>query len=153
MELLSLSTCAVTLQHLSNLSPCIDMIEACGLVASRRRGNITTDEPIPGSPFFRLKGYLPVIDSFGFETDLRAYTRGSAFLQQVFDHWNVVPGDPMDETIVLQPLEPSKPFELAREFMIKTRRRKGLGEDVNVKKYFDQEMIDMLERTEDIPYL
>jgi U5 small nuclear ribonucleoprotein component len=46
----------------------------------------------------------------------------------VFDHWAVVPGDPLDRDIILHPLEPSPPLALARDFMIKTRRRKGLSE-------------------------
>lgn len=83
-----------------------------------------------------------MIDSFGFETDLRVHTRGLAFGLQVFDHWNLVPGDPMDSSVVLRPLEPARPVELAREFMIKTRRRKGLGEEVSVKKYFDADVLD-----------
>ena len=66
--------------------------------------------------------------SFGFETDLRSYTQGQAFCQMVFDHWAVVPGDPLDRNIMLHPLEPSPPPALARDFMVKTRRRKGLSE-------------------------
>jgi hypothetical protein len=41
-----------------------------------------------------------------------------------FDHWAIVPGDPLDKTIVLRPLEPAPPSQLARDFMVKTRRRK-----------------------------
>ena len=66
--------------------------------------------------------------SFGFETDLRSYTQGQAFCQQVFDHWAVVTGDPLDRNVILHPLEPSPPAALARDFMVKTRRRKGLSE-------------------------
>jgi hypothetical protein len=46
----------------------------------------------------------------------------------VFDHWAVVPGDPLDRNVILHPLEPSPPLALARDFMVKTRRRKGLSE-------------------------
>ena len=41
----------------------------------------------------------------------------------VFDHWNVVPGDPLDKSIILHPLEPSPLPVLARELLIKTRRQ------------------------------
>ena len=51
------------------------------------------------------------------------------------------PGDPMDASVVLRPLEPSQPNELAREFMLKTRRRKGLSEEVSADKYFDEPML------------
>jgi len=41
-------------------------------------------------------------------------------------------------------LEPSPVPHLAREFMIKTRRRKGLLEDVTITKFFDnQTMLEM----------
>jgi hypothetical protein len=59
----------------------------------------------------------------------------------VFDHWSIVPGDPLDRSIVLHPLEPSPPPHLAREFMVKTRRRKGLSEDVSINKFFDDPMV------------
>jgi U5 small nuclear ribonucleoprotein component len=82
-----------------------------------------------------VKALIPLIDSSGFETDLRTHTQGQAFCQQIFDHWQIVPGDPIDKSIVLRPLEPSPPQHLARDFMIKTRRRKGLSEDVSVNKF------------------
>jgi len=70
------------------------------------------------------QAFLPVIESFGFETDLRYHTQGQAFCLSVFDHWAIVPGDPLDKNIVLRPLEPAPIQHLAREFMVKTRRRK-----------------------------
>jgi hypothetical protein len=36
----------------------------------------------------------------------------------------IVPGDPLDKSIVIRPLEPQPATHLAREFMVKTRRRK-----------------------------
>jgi translation elongation factor EF-G len=71
-----------------------------------------------------IQAFLPVIESFGFETDLRYHTQGQAFCLSVFDHWAIVPGDPLDKSIVLRPLEPAPIQHLAREFMVKTRRRK-----------------------------
>jgi len=50
--------------------------------------------------------------------------QGQAFCLSVFDHWQIVPGDPLDKSIVLRPLEPAPVQSLAREFMVKTRRRK-----------------------------
>lgn len=74
--------------------------------------------------FLCLQAFLPVIESFGFETDLRYHTQGQAFCLCVFDHWSNVPGDPLDKSVVLRPLEPAPVQHLAREFMVKTRRRK-----------------------------
>lgn len=88
-----------------------------------------------------MQALLPVIESFGFETDLRYHTQGQAFCLSVFDHWQVVPGDPLDKSIVLRPLEPAPANALAREFMVKTRRRKGMSEDVSINKFFDDPML------------
>ena len=38
--------------------------------------------------------------------------------------FQIVPGDPLDKSIIIRPLEPQPATHLAREFMIKTRRRK-----------------------------
>jgi len=118
-----------------------DCVSAVYTVLSKRRGHVTTDAPIPGSPLYTIKAFIPVIDSFGFETDLRTHTQGQAFCMSVFNHWQIVPGDPLDKSIVIHPLEVQPATHLAREFMIKTRRRKGLSEDVSVNKFFDDPML------------
>jgi 116 kDa U5 small nuclear ribonucleoprotein component len=156
-----------------------DCVQAIYPVLARRRGHVVQDAPKPGTPFYTVKAYIPVMDryiffcrgvlcvfllqvyskvttpakllfffvlffasrSFGFESDLRSYSLGQAFCQQVFDHWAVVPGDPLDTNVVLHLLEPSPPLALARDFMIKSRRRKGLSEDVSINKYFDDAML------------
>lgn len=100
------------------------------------RGHVTQDIPKPGSPLYTVKAYIPVIDSCGFETDLRTHTQGQAFCQQIFDHWQIVPGDPLDNSIVLRPLEPSPAQHLARDFMVKTRRRKVNSEGMTGKGMF-----------------
>lgn len=117
-----------------------EIVNAIEPLLSRRRGHIVQDRPIPGSVFSRVSGFMPVLDSFGFETDLRIFTQGQAMVYSVFDHWSVVPGDPLDKKIILHPLEPSPPMFLARELLLKTRRRKGLSEDVTINKLFDEAM-------------
>eukprot|EP01062_Namystynia_karyoxenos_P060264 TRINITY_DN517_c0_g2_i1.p1 TRINITY_DN517_c0_g2~~TRINITY_DN517_c0_g2_i1.p1 ORF type:complete len:1008 (+),score=372.63 TRINITY_DN517_c0_g2_i1:91-3024(+) len=119
----------------------VDCINPIYTVLSRRRGHVTADDPKPGTPLYTLKAYVPVMDSFGLECDLRTHTQGQAFCQSVFHHWSIVPGDPLDKDIVLRPLEPSQPHQLARDFMVKTRRRKGMSEDVSINKYFDDPML------------
>lgn len=88
------------------------------------RGHVTQDAPVPGSPLYTIKAFIPAIDSFGFETDLRTHTQGQAFCLSVFHHWQIVPGDPLDKSILIRPLEAQPATHLAREFMIKSRRRK-----------------------------
>ncbi|XP_066910456.1 116 kDa U5 small nuclear ribonucleoprotein component-like [Clytia hemisphaerica] len=123
-----------------------DCVSAVYTVLGKRRGHVTQDAPIPGSPLYAIKAFLPAIDSFGFETDLRTHTQGQAFALSVFHHWQIVPGDPLDKTIVIRPLESQPATALAREFMVKTRRRKGLSEDVSIGKFFDDPMLLELAR-------
>jgi U5 small nuclear ribonucleoprotein component len=123
-----------------------DCVSAVYTVLARRRGHVTQEAPVAGSPLYTIKAFLPAIDSFGFETDLRTHTQGQAFCLSVFHHWQIVPGDPLDKSIVIRPLEPQPAPHLAREFMVKTRRRKGLSEDVSINKFFDDPMLLELAR-------
>eukprot|EP00921_Rhytidocystis_pertsovi_P003748 GHVQ01006497.1.p1 GENE.GHVQ01006497.1~~GHVQ01006497.1.p1 ORF type:complete len:1021 (-),score=146.21 GHVQ01006497.1:1463-4525(-) len=118
-----------------------DCVAAIYTVLARRRGFVSRDLPKPGTPLYIVHAFLPAIEAFGFETDLRTHTSGQAFCMSMFDHWAMVPGDPLDKSIVLRPLEPAPAPHLAREFTLKTRRRKGLSEDVSIQKFFDEPML------------
>merc|ERR1711994_385998 len=83
-------------------------------VLNRRRGHVFEEAQTPGTPIFVVKAYLPVNESFGFTADLRSNTGGQAFPQCVFDHWQVMPGDPLQEG--------TKPYQIVEE----TKKRKGL---------------------------
>jgi len=83
-------------------------------VLNRRRGHVFEEAQTPGTPMFVVKAYLPVNESFGFTADLRSNTGGQAFPQCIFDHWQVMPGDPMAEG--------TKPNQIVEE----CRKRKGL---------------------------
>lgn len=48
-----------------------DCISAVYTVLSKRRGHVTADVPKPGTPIYVLKAQVPVIESFGLETDIR----------------------------------------------------------------------------------
>jgi elongation factor 2 len=65
-------------------------------VLTKRRGIVIGEENRPGTPIYNVKAYLPVGESFGFTADLRANTGGQAFPQCVFDHWQILNGDPFD---------------------------------------------------------
>jgi elongation factor 2 len=61
-------------------------------VLNKRRGQVTSEEQRPETPMFTVKGYLPVMESFGFNAELRGQTAGQAFPQSVFDHWESMSG-------------------------------------------------------------
>lgn len=122
-------------------------VNALYTVLARRRGHVLSDSPLPGTPLYSVKGLIPVIDSFGFETDLRIHTQGQATVSLVFDRWSVVPGDPLDKTIKLRALEPASAQATARDFVLKTRRRKGLSEDVSVSKFLEPDLLRQMKES------
>lgn len=119
----------------------VHVLSLAAEVLSKRRGHATAEAAIPGSPFYRMEGYVPVMDAFGLETDLRVRSQGAGMVLQSLDHWGQVPGDPLDTNVQLHALERAPNDVLAREFTVKMRRRKGLPDDVAVVKYFDEAMI------------
>ena len=59
-------------------------------VLNQKRGHVFEESQRAGTPIFNLKAYLPVVESFGFTSTLRAATSGQAFPQCVFDHWETM---------------------------------------------------------------
>ncbi|EZG43171.1 putative 116 kDa U5 small nuclear ribonucleoprotein component [Gregarina niphandrodes] len=114
-----------------------DCVTAVVGVLARRRGRVLSDLPNPGTPLETVLAFVPATDAFGLETDIRIHTSGQAFIQTVFDRWETLPGDPLDTSIRLRPFEPAPLLDLAREFLLKTRRRKGLSDDVSIKRFLD----------------
>ncbi|XP_063060643.1 elongation factor 2b-like [Engraulis encrasicolus] len=84
-------------------------------VLNQKRGHVFEESNVVGTPLFIVKAYLPVNESFNFTASLRASTSGQAFPQCVFDHWQILPGDPFDST--------SKAAQVVAE----SRKRKGLN--------------------------
>jgi U5 small nuclear ribonucleoprotein component len=121
-----------------------DSVSTVYNILARRRGHVLTDGPIAGTPLYHVSGLIPVIDSFGFETDVRIQTDGQGMVSLVFDRWNIVPGDPLDKDVVLRPLQMANAQATARDFVLKTRRRKGLSEDVSVAKFLEPEFYQNL---------
>jgi elongation factor 2 len=74
-----------------------DCVGAIYQTLTQRRGIVIGEEPVTGTPLVQMKAYLPVGESFGFTQALRASTSGRAFPQCVFDHWEEMSGDPLDE--------------------------------------------------------
>ncbi|KAL3055004.1 elongation factor 2 [Trematomus bernacchii] len=96
-------------------------------VLNRKRGHVFEESQVIGTPMFIVKAFLPVNESFGFTADLRSNTGGQAFPQCVFDHWQILPGDPSDPA--------TRPFQVVAEI----RKRKGLKENIpSVDNYLDK---------------
>lgn len=122
-----------------------DVVDALEKLIERRRGYILDKERIDGTPLWKVNGSIPVIESVGLETDLRLATRGMAYPQLIFNKWERVPGDPLDETAFIPLLKRVPLLSSSRDFMMKTRRRKGLSDDVSLKHYVAAETWEMLQ--------
>jgi elongation factor 2 len=86
MEPFFIVNITVPASHVSGVYNCV----------SQKSGEVfETDES--GGAIQVLKAYLPVMASFGFTSDLRAATGGTAFPQMSFDHWDFVTSDPYEE--------------------------------------------------------
>ncbi|CAD2216459.1 116 kDa U5 small nuclear ribonucleoprotein component [Angomonas deanei] len=92
----------------------------------KRRGVVVSSKPIPASIFTRMHCRVPAIETFGLETQIRVHTSGQAYPSQYFSDWEMVSGDPFDNKIQVGPREPAKAYQLSRDFVSKTRFRKGL---------------------------
>lgn len=124
-----------------------DSLTAVYGVINKRRGHLVKEIAKPGTPLYTVRATIPALDSFGFETDIRSHTIGQAFPLSSFDTWALLPGDPLDKSIKLTPLEPAPPSSLGREVLLKTRRRKGLNEEVSILNYFDDpNILELLKR-------
>jgi len=82
-----------------------------------KRGKIFSQEQSIGELCI-LKGYLPVLESFGFSNYIRENNSGQASPQLSFDYWRIVNGDPLDKD------------SMAGKIVIDTRKRKGLSEEI-----------------------
>jgi len=91
-----------------------------------RRGQVFEENPREGTPLIQVKAYLPVSESFGFVAALRQQTSGQAFPQCVFDHWESIQGDAMQEGKL-------------QDLVLKTRKRKNLKHEMpKLHDYLDK---------------
>merc|ERR1712238_542103 len=92
-----------------------------------RRGCVFEENPREGTPLVQVKAHLPVAESFGFVAALRQATSGQAFPQCVFDHWENMPGDAMQEGGKMQ------------ELVLAVRKRKNIKvEMLKLGDYLDK---------------
>ena len=118
MEPFFIVNITVPASHVSGVYNCV----------SQKSGEVfETDES--GGAIQVLKAYLPVMSSFGFTSDLRAATGGTAFPQMSFDHWDFVNSDPMEEGT-----------KAHADYLQVTRKRKSLKDVLpTVGDYTDRE--------------
>lgn len=91
---------------------------------TKKRGVVINEEQREGTPMKTLQAHLPVNESFGFNEDLRGATHGQAFPQMVFDHWEIMSGNPVD------------PNDKSGDVVHGIRVRKGMQPNVQPAEYY-----------------
>jgi len=97
-------------------------------ILTKKRGVVINEEQREGTPMKTLQAHLPVNESFGFNEDLRGATHGQAFPQMVFDHWEIMSGNPTD------------PSDKSGEVVHSIRIRKGLQPNVQPPEYYTDKL-------------
>ncbi|CAI4044456.1 hypothetical protein SKDZ_11G0450 [Saccharomyces kudriavzevii ZP591] len=132
-------------------APLLPIVEE--LFKKRRGSRIYKTTKVVGTPLLEIRGQIPVIESAGFETDLRLSTNGLGMCQLYFWNkiWRKVPGDVLDKDAFIPKLKPAPVNSLSRDFVIKTRRRKGIStggfmsnDGPTLEKYIDTELFVQL---------
>eukprot|EP00615_Pteridomonas_danica_P000463 CAMPEP_0114358310 /NCGR_PEP_ID=MMETSP0101-20121206/22212_1 /TAXON_ID=38822 ORGANISM="Pteridomonas danica, Strain PT" /NCGR_SAMPLE_ID=MMETSP0101 /ASSEMBLY_ACC=CAM_ASM_000211 /LENGTH=913 /DNA_ID=CAMNT_0001501371 /DNA_START=49 /DNA_END=2790 /DNA_ORIENTATION=- len=96
-SLLTASPCIYEPMFIVDISVPQDAMGGVYSLMSTRRGHVFHEEQQPGTPMMHLKAYLPVSESFGFNSDLGKATGGKAFPQMSFSHWSLFGGNPLEE--------------------------------------------------------
>ncbi|CAG7899052.1 unnamed protein product [Brassica rapa] len=97
-------------------------------VLNQKRGHVFEEMQRPGTPLYNIKAYLPVVESFGFSSQLRAATSGQAFPQCVFDHWEMMSSDPLEAG------------SQASTLVTDIRKRKGMKEQMTPLSDFEDKL-------------
>ncbi|KAK3161897.1 hypothetical protein QOZ80_1BG0082840 [Eleusine coracana subsp. coracana] len=96
-------------------------------VLNQKRGHVFEEMQRSGTPLYNIKAYLPVIESFGFTSPLRAATSGQAFPLCVLDNWEMLSSDPLE------------PGTQTANLVLDIRKRKGLKEQITpLSEYEDK---------------
>ncbi|ETI32686.1 hypothetical protein F441_20438 [Phytophthora nicotianae CJ01A1] len=106
-------------------------------VISKRRGDIYSEELSDGTALFTVKAHLPVVESFGFATDLLIQTSGAASNPQlIFSHWSIIDMDPFFQPQTEEEREDygERVYEhnYVRRYIEAVRKRKGLSRDEKI---------------------
>jgi len=85
-------------------------------VLNRRRGYVFTEERKMG--IYKIRGYLPLRESFGFTDEIRSNIYGQAYPQCVYDHWQSLVGDPLEMGSKIN------------QIVLQIRKHKGLSNEI-----------------------
>ncbi|KAL9645348.1 hypothetical protein ABK040_002547 [Willaertia magna] len=83
------------------------------------RGMFEQEEKVMNTTLFKVKAFIPALESGKFTTMMRSESGGQAFVQFNFNHWELIEDDPFD-----------KNCHRVRDIIKSVRKRKGLKEEL-----------------------
>ena len=86
-------------------------------IVQNRRGYVQYNQPIATTPLYVVKAYVPLIDSYGLETDIRSSTHGQVYVSSTFSSYQMLSADPFLKNQTKDDL-------LVREFLLKLGNQK-----------------------------
>ena len=106
-------------------------------VIAKRRGSVYLEELSDGTALFTVQAHLPVVESFGFATDVLTHTSGAASNPQlVLSHWSIIDMDPFFQPQTDEEREDYGERVYAhnyvRRYIDAVRKRKGLSRDEKI---------------------
>jgi len=93
--MLAASPCLVEPIYLADIMTEQEVVGKIYSHVAQRRGSLFEEIPRVGTPLCMVKGWLPVLESFGFAAELREATSGRVFPQLMFDHWQLMENEKM----------------------------------------------------------
>lgn len=97
---------------------------------SRRRSDIIEEVPNEGSDLFYIRCWLPAVEAFGLQDELRVQTQGASTAQLQMSHWEMIDADPYFVPTTKEELEEHgaevATKNVAGQLLERVRRRKGL---------------------------
>lgn len=120
--------------------------KACYAQVATRGGSVFKDEPILGTSLYITQALVPTIDSYGLETDIKCQLESDndSRVTLSWHGWQQVSGDPLDRTARTYRLQSAPPESRARDFMVKTRRLKGLASEPQLAHYIDEDILSLI---------
>ncbi|KAG5500285.1 hypothetical protein JIQ42_04622 [Leishmania sp. Namibia] len=97
---------------------------------SRRRCDIIEEVPNEGSDLFYIRCWLPAVEAFGLQDELRVQTQGASTAQLQMSHWEVIDADPYFVPTTKEEFEEYgaevATKNIAEQLLERVKRRKGL---------------------------
>ncbi|CCW64327.1 unnamed protein product [Phytomonas sp. EM1] len=104
---------------------------------SRRRSEIIEEVHNEGSDLFYISCWLPAVEAFGLQDELRVLTQGASTAQLRMDHWSYIEADPFFVPTTKEELEEHgtevSAKNVAAKLLERVKRRKGLFRERTVE--------------------